>query len=98
MDLNDLFNWIKSLYKYLNENEKKIATEVIKEISNRLKFLLDVGLNYSSLVDHLNLFLGRIPKNKACYSDWIAIDECIIYFDEPSIGLHQRDNKRLISS
>ncbi len=99
MDLNDLFNWIKSLHKYLNENEKKIATEVIKEISNRLKFLLDVGLNYLQLSrSSKSLSGGESQRIRLATQIGSQLMNVLYILDEPSIGLHQRDNERLIDS
>ena len=99
MDLNDLFSWIKSLHKYLNENEKKIATEVTKEISNRLKFLLDVGLNYLQLNrSSKSLSGGESQRIRLATQIGSQLMNVLYILDEPSIGLHQRDNERLINS
>ena len=99
MDLNDLFSWIKSLHKYLNKNEKKIATEVIKEISNRLNFLLDVGLNYLQLNrSSKSLSGGESQRIRLATQIGSQLMNVLYILDEPSIGLHQRDNERLINS
>ena len=99
MDLDDLFIWIKSLHKFLNENEKKIASEIIKEISNRLGFLLNVGLNYLQLSrSSKSLSGGESQRIRLATQIGSQLMNVLYILDEPSIGLHQRDNKRLISS
>tara|TARA_B100000963_G_scaffold59246_1_gene47289 strand:- start:40044 stop:42890 length:2847 start_codon:yes stop_codon:yes gene_type:complete len=99
MDLDDLLIWIKSLHKFLNENEKKIASEVIKEISNRLQFLLNVGLNYLQLSrSSKSLSGGESQRIRLATQIGSQLMNVLYILDEPSIGLHQRDNKRLIGS
>ena len=99
MDLDDLFIWIKSLHKFLNENEKKIASEIIKEISNRLEFLLNVGLNYLQLSrSSKSLSGGESQRIRLATQIGSQLMNVLYILDEPSIGLHQRDNKRLIGS
>ena len=94
MDLDDLFIWIKSLHKFLNENEKKIASEIIKEISNRLGFLLNVGLNYLQLSrSSKSLSGGESQRIRLATQIGSQLMNVLYILDEPSIGLHQRDNK-----
>ena len=99
MDLHDLFNWISKLEKNLNKNEKKIATEIIKEIRVRLEFLLNVGLEYLQLNRSSKSLSGgesqRIRLATQIGSQLVGV---LYILDEPSIGLHQRDNDRLIHS
>ena len=99
MDLKDLYNWIKNLPKRLSDNENKVASEIIKEILDRLKFLLDVGLYYLQLNRSSKSLSGgesqRIRLATQIGSQLVGV---LYVLDEPSIGLHQRDNDRLIDS
>lgn len=99
MDIEDLKLWIDQLPKTLNNSQKKIATEIIKEVSTRLQFLLDVGLGYLSLNRSSNSLSGgeaqRIRLATQIGSQLVGV---LYILDEPSIGLHQRDNDRLIES
>ncbi len=99
MDIVDLLNWINNLDKYLSKKQKQIASEVLKEISTRLQFLLDVGLNYLSLDRSSKTLSGgeaqRIRLATQIGSQLVGV---LYILDEPSIGLHQRDNEKLINS
>jgi excinuclease ABC subunit A len=99
MDVIDLSLWIKDLDNHLVEKQKKIASEVIKEISTRLQFLLDVGLNYLALDRSSKTLSGgeaqRIRLATQIGSQLVGV---LYILDEPSIGLHQRDNEKLINS
>ncbi len=99
MDVVDLSLWINDLENHLVEKQKKIATEVIKEISTRLQFLLDVGLNYLALDRSSKTLSGgeaqRIRLATQIGSQLVGV---LYILDEPSIGLHQRDNEKLINS
>ena len=99
MDLNNLYDWIKNLPQKLSENENKIATEIIKEILDRLKFLLDVGLNYLQLNrSSKSLSGGEAQRIRLATQIGSQLVGVLYILDEPSIGLHQRDNDRLIDS
>jgi len=99
MDLDQLSEWFKALPKKLSEKQKAIAAEVVKEISTRLSFLLDVGLNYLSLNRSSKTLSGgeaqRIRLATQIGSQLVGV---LYILDEPSIGLHQRDNEKLITS
>jgi len=99
MDLKDLFDWIQQLAQHLTENEKKIATEIIKEITVRLQFLLDVGLEYLQLNrSSKSLSGGEAQRIRLATQIGSQLVGVLYILDEPSIGLHQRDNNRLIDS
>ena len=99
MDIADLYKWFDKLPNHLNENQKLIGEEIIKEIKTRLKFLLDVGLNYLSLDRSSKSLSGgeaqRIRLATQVGSELVGV---LYILDEPSIGLHQRDNQKLIHS
>ena len=99
MDIVDLYKWFDKLPNHLNENQKLIGEEIIKEIKTRLKFLLDVGLSYLSLNRSSKSLSGgeaqRIRLATQVGSELVGV---LYILDEPSIGLHQRDNEKLIQS
>ena len=99
MDISDLSDWIKDLPSHLSSRQYSIAKEIIKEISVRLQFLLDVGLNYLSLNRSSKSLSGgeaqRIRLATQIGSELVGV---LYILDEPSIGLHQRDNQKLIQS
>ncbi|NNF02188.1 MAG: excinuclease ABC subunit UvrA, partial [Bacteroidia bacterium] len=99
MDLEQLNQWVKGLDKKLKGNQKIFAKEILKEIKKRLDFLLDVGLDYLSLNRTSKSLSGgesqRIRLATQIGSQLVGV---LYILDEPSIGLHQRDNKRLINS
>ncbi|WP_430400937.1 excinuclease ABC subunit UvrA [Flavobacterium sp.] len=99
MDISELSMWIKSLPKTLSEKQNAIAVEVIKEIETRLQFLLDVGLNYLSLNrSSKSLSGGEAQRIRLATQIGSQLVGVLYILDEPSIGLHQRDNERLIKS
>jgi excinuclease ABC subunit A len=99
MDLKGLYDWTQQLSEYLNENEKKIATEIVKEILVRLQFLLDVGLEYLQLNrSSKSLSGGEAQRIRLATQIGSQLVGVLYILDEPSIGLHQRDNSRLIDS
>ena len=99
MDLQDLFVWISELDSFLNENENKIAKEILKEIRVRLQFLLDVGLDYLQLNrSSKSLSGGEAQRIRLATQIGSQLVGVLYILDEPSIGLHQRDNDRLIHS
>lgn len=99
MDIKELYEWFRDLEPQLTENQKKIAAPIVKEISKRLKFLLDVGLSYLQLSRASNSLSGgesqRIRLATQIGSNLVNV---LYILDEPSIGLHPRDNTRLINS
>ena len=99
MDLKDLFAWMKNLSKNLSTNENKIASEIIKEILSRLQFLLNVGLEYLQLNrSSKSLSGGEAQRIRLATQIGSQLVGVLYILDEPSIGLHQRDNDRLIDS
>lgn len=99
MDIKDLRDWIADLHNHLPENKWKIASEIVKEITGRLNFLLDVGLDYVSLNRaSATLSGGESQRIRLATQIGSQLVNVLYILDEPSIGLHQRDNKRLIDS
>ncbi|MDR1584848.1 MAG: excinuclease ABC subunit UvrA [Prevotellaceae bacterium] len=99
MDLNELSEWIKNVDRFLTEKQRAIATEIIKEIATRLQFLLDVGLSYLSLNrSSQSLSGGESQRIRLATQIGTQLVNVLYILDEPSIGLHQRDNLRLINS
>jgi len=99
LDIGTLYEWSKQILSRLNDKESKIAAEIIKEINVRLRFLVDVGLEYLQLNRASATLSGgesqRIRLATQLGSDLVNV---LYILDEPSIGLHQRDNHRLIDS
>jgi len=99
MDISDLSHWFEAIDENLSDKQKAIATEIIKEIKARLSFLVDVGLNYLSLDRGSGSLSGgeaqRIRLATQIGSQLVGV---LYILDEPSIGLHQRDNEKLIKS
>jgi excinuclease ABC subunit A len=99
MDIAELSEWIKNVNKHLNEKQQTIAVEILKEISSRLDFLLNVGLNYLSLDrSSKSLSGGESQRIRLATQIGSQLVNVLYILDEPSIGLHQRDNQRLIDS
>lgn len=99
MDIAALTHWIDSLPDHLSAKQKAIGTEVIKEIQVRLQFLLDVGLDYLSLSRPARtLSGGESQRIRLATQIGSRLVNVLYILDEPSIGLHQRDNIRLIRS
>ncbi len=99
MDISELTVWFKALPKVLSEKQKTIATEILKEINDRLQFLMDVGLNYLSLSrSSKSLSGGEAQRIRLATQIGSQLVGVLYILDEPSIGLHQRDNERLINS
>ena len=99
MDLGDLFNWFENLPPKLSENENKIASELLKELKARTQFLLDVGLSYLALNrSSRSLSGGEAQRIRLATQIGSQLVGVLYILDEPSIGLHQRDNQRLIES
>ncbi|MDR0988677.1 MAG: excinuclease ABC subunit UvrA [Prevotellaceae bacterium] len=99
MDISDLYDWLDRLDVHLEHKQRQIATEIMKEIRTRLKFLLDVGLDYLSL-DRASASLsgGESQRIRLATQIGSQLVNVLYILDEPSIGLHQRDNCRLIHS
>jgi excinuclease ABC subunit A len=98
-DIVDLASWFKELPKHLDKNQLKIAEEVVKEINARLQFLLDVGLNYLALNrSSKSLSGGEAQRIRLATQIGSQLVGVLYILDEPSIGLHQRDNEKLINS
>ncbi|WP_339043832.1 excinuclease ABC subunit UvrA [Cardinium endosymbiont of Tipula unca] len=99
MDLKELQEWFAVLSVGLTEKQQLISNEVIKEISKRLQFLIDVGLDYLNLNRSLNtLSGGEAQRIRLATQIGTQLLGVLYILDEPSIGLHQRDNGRLIHS
>lgn len=99
MDLDELAHWLKDLPARLTEKQRKIGTEVLKEIQTRLNFLLDVGLDYLSLNrPSKSLSGGESQRTRLANQIGSQLSGITYIMDEPSIGLHQRDNHRLINA
>ncbi|MDA9597256.1 excinuclease ABC subunit UvrA [Flavobacteriaceae bacterium] len=99
LDLGDLFEWFDHFENKLSTNENKVAGEIIKEIKTRLQFLLDVGLNYLSLNrSSKSLSGGEAQRIRLATQIGSQLVGVLYILDEPSIGLHQRDNEKLINS
>ncbi|MEM9000348.1 MAG: excinuclease ABC subunit UvrA [Bacteroidota bacterium] len=99
MDIAELANFFDHLEEGLKGNQKKIATEIIKEIRARIQFLLDVGLDYLSLHrSSKSLSGGEAQRIRLATQIGSQLVGVLYILDEPSIGLHQRDNERLIHS
>jgi excinuclease ABC subunit A len=99
MDVVDLVAWFKELPQYLSESQKIIAKEILKEISTRLQFLLDVGLDYLTINrSSKSLSGGEAQRIRLATQIGSQLVGVLYILDEPSIGLHQRDNEKLIKS
>ena len=99
MDLNELALWVDKLESNLSEKQVVIASEVIKEIQKRIQFLLDVGLDYLTLHrSSKSLSGGEAQRIRLATQIGAQLVGVLYILDEPSIGLHQRDNDRLIDS
>ena len=99
MDLSQLYEWLKGLDESLNEKQRLIATEIVKEIMSRIGFLLDVGLGYLSLNRaSASLSGGEGQRIRLATQVGSRLVNVLYILDEPSIGLHSRDNERLINS
>ncbi len=99
MSIEELRGWILSVPNELNNKERLIAREILKEISDRLGFLCDVGLGYLSLSrPSRSLSGGESQRIRLATQVGSKLVNVLYILDEPSIGLHQRDNRRLIDS
>jgi len=99
MDIRDLATWIDKLPEHLDKRQKQIASEILKELRTRIQFLLDVGLDYLSLnLPSRTLSGGESQRIRLATQIGSQLVNVLYILDEPSIGLHQRDNIRLINS
>lgn len=99
MDINDLNDWLDNVEEHLEPQQKKIAKEIVKEIKTRVSFLLEVGLDYLSLNrQSATLSGGESQRIRLATQIGSQLINVLYILDEPSIGLHQRDNDRLIKS
>ena len=99
MDINELYDWLENVEPHLESKQQKIAAEILKELRSRLRFLLDVGLDYLSLNrTSVSLSGGESQRIRLATQIGSQLVNVLYILDEPSIGLHQRDNLRLINS
>lgn len=99
MDISELYEWTKDLEEKIDPAKRVVAIEILKEINSRLRFLLDVGLDYLSLNrSSASLSGGESQRIRLATQIGTQLINVLYILDEPSIGLHQRDNIRLINS
>lgn len=99
MDIDELHEWISQVEQYLSEKQRTIAVEILKEIKQRLRFLINVGLDYLSLNrNSYSLSGGESQRIRLATQIGTQLVNVLYILDEPSIGLHQRDNQKLIKS
>lgn len=99
MDIRELYEWTQGLEDRLDQRKRLVAEEILKEIRSRLQFLLDVGLDYMSLNrSSSSLSGGESQRIRLATQIGSQLVNVLYILDEPSIGLHQRDNTRLINS
>ena len=99
MDITDLHEWLLELDRHLTDKQRAIAGEIVKEIQSRIGFLLDVGLGYLSLNrSSVSLSGGEGQRIRLATQVGSQLVNVFYILDEPSIGLHPRDNDRLINS
>ena len=99
MDLNELRQWLDEVEAHMDHQQQQIAAEILKEIRTRLDFLLEVGLDYLSLNrQSASLSGGESQRIRLATQIGSQLVNVLYILDEPSIGLHQRDNDRLINS
>ncbi len=99
MSIAEFADWMEHIEEHLSDKERKIAQEILKEIRERLRFLMDVGLGYLSL-DRASRSLsgGESQRIRLATQIGSKLVNVLYILDEPSIGLHQRDNRKLIRS
>ncbi len=99
MDIDQLYEWLEDAPQHMEPRQQTIAAEILKEIRTRLKFMLDVGLDYLSLArQSKSLSGGESQRIRLATQIGSQLVNVLYILDEPSIGLHQRDNDRLIKS
>lgn len=99
MDISELMDWIDHVEEHMTKKQRVIATEIVKEIRKRINFLLEVGLDYLALNrQSATLSGGESQRIRLATQIGSQLVNVLYILDEPSIGLHQRDNERLIKS
>ena len=99
MDISELNEWLQDVENHMESKQRQIATEILKEIRKRINFLLEVGLDYLSLNrQSASLSGGESQRIRLATQIGSQLVNVLYILDEPSIGLHQRDNERLIRS
>ena len=99
MDIGELREWIRDLHNHVTDTQWEIAREIVKEIDSRLTFLLEVGLDYMSLNrNSASLSGGESQRIRLATQIGSRLVNVLYILDEPSIGLHQRDNQRLLDA
>ena len=99
MDISDLMQWLNEVEEHLDSQQKQIAAEILKEIRTRTGFLMEVGLDYLSLNRHSSsLSGGESQRIRLATQIGSQLVNVLYILDEPSIGLHQRDNEKRITS
>ena len=99
MDISHFYLWVTSVNQVLNQKQKKIASQILKEIEKRTKFILDVGLGYLTLNRSAKtLSGGESQRIRLATQIGSQLTNVLYILDEPSIGLHQKDNQKLIKS
>ena len=99
IDIDSLFNWVCIVEKSLTESELLIAKDILKELKKRVRFIVDVGLSYLSLNrSSRTLSGGESQRIRLATQIGVQLTNVLYILDEPSIGLHQRDNLQLIKS
>ena len=99
MDIAQLAQWIENINQYLSPQQRKIAAEIIRETKTRIGFLLDLGIDYLTLSRFSNtLSGGEAQRIRLATQIGSKLVNVLYILDEPSIGLHQRDNQKLIQS
>ena len=99
MDISELRDWIQDLHNHVSATQWEIAREIVKEISSRLTFLIEVGLDYMSLNrNSASLSGGESQRIRLATQIGSRLVNVLYILDEPSIGLHQRDNQRLLDA
>ncbi len=99
MELGEFYAWLSTIEEHLTEYQRKVAPEILKEIRTRLRFLLDIGLEYLSLSrSSISLSGGESQRIRLATQIGSQLVNVLYILDEPSIGLHQKDNSRLIAS
>ncbi len=99
MELGELYEWLSNVEERLTDYQRKVAPEILKEIRTRLRFLLDIGLDYLSLArTSVSLSGGESQRIRLATQIGSQLVNVLYILDEPSIGLHQKDNSRLIAS
>ena len=96
--IDEAQKWFWNLENVFNEKENKIAQHILKEINERLNFLLNVGLNYLTLSRESGTLSGEAQRIRLASQIGSGLTGVLYVLDEPSIGLHQRDNKKLITA